>query len=74
MTRWFGSGPFVIPNLFRDLGFGFRIWVLKPRPVGGVLYYIQLDHSRPTPLPQRFFIKMLLTTKQMYSICKNSSE
>jgi hypothetical protein len=23
---------------FRDLGFGFRIYVLKPRPVGGVLY------------------------------------
>jgi len=26
----------VIPNLVRDLGFGFL--VLKPRPVGGVLY------------------------------------
>ena len=25
MTRGFGSGLFVIPNLFRDLGFGFRI-------------------------------------------------
>jgi hypothetical protein len=24
--------------LFRDLGFGFRIYVLKPRLVGGVLY------------------------------------
>jgi hypothetical protein len=39
MTRGFGSGLFVIPNLFRDLGFGFIIWVLKPRPVGGVLYF-----------------------------------
>ncbi len=46
MTRWFGSGLVVIPNqvlnliqdlaLVRDLGFEF--WVLKPRPVGGVLY------------------------------------
>jgi hypothetical protein len=26
--------------LFRDLGFGFRIYVLKPRPVGGVLYFL----------------------------------
>jgi len=29
---------FVIPNLFLDLGFGFGIYVLKPRPVGGVTY------------------------------------
>jgi len=36
MTRWFGFGLVVIPNLVRDLGFGF--WVLKPRAVGGVLY------------------------------------
>jgi hypothetical protein len=27
----------VIPNLVRDLGFEF--WVLKPRPVGGALYF-----------------------------------
>jgi hypothetical protein len=39
MTRWFGSGLVVIPNLFRDLGFGFKVFLLKPRPVGGVLYY-----------------------------------
>jgi len=55
MTRWFGSGLFVIPNQvlnliqdlrFRDLGFGFRIWVLKPHPVGGVLYSeIRIPHS-----------------------------
>jgi hypothetical protein len=38
MTRWFGSGLVVIPNLFRDLGFGFKVFLLKPRPVGGVLY------------------------------------
>jgi len=37
MTREFGSRFFVIPNLIRDLGFGFRIWVLKPL-VGGVNY------------------------------------
>jgi hypothetical protein len=38
MTIGLGSRIFVIPNLVRDLGFGFRIWVLKPRLVGGVLY------------------------------------
>ena len=36
MTKCFGSGLVVIPNLVRDLGF--RSWVSKPRPVGGVLY------------------------------------
>ena len=36
MTRWFGSGLAVIPNLVRDLGFELR--VLKPRLVGGALY------------------------------------
>jgi len=30
---------FVTPNLFRDLGFGFRIYVLKSTPVGGVLFF-----------------------------------
>jgi len=30
MTRRFSSGLVVIPNLFRDLGFGFRFFVLKP--------------------------------------------
>ena len=38
MTRWFGSGLAVIPNLVRDLGFELR--VLKPRLVGGVLYFL----------------------------------
>jgi len=38
MTEWFGSRFFVIPNLFRDLCFWFKIRVLKPRPVGKVLY------------------------------------
>jgi len=42
MTRWFGSGLVVIPNLFRDLGFGFKVFLLKPRPVGGVLYFLFL--------------------------------
>ncbi len=31
---WLSS--FVIPNLFRDLGFGLENWALKPNPVGGV--------------------------------------
>ena len=39
MTGWFWSRFFVIPNLFRDLCFWFRIWVVKPRPLGGVLYF-----------------------------------
>ncbi len=39
MTLRFGPCLFVIPNSFRDLGFGFRIYVLKPRPVGRVLDY-----------------------------------
>jgi hypothetical protein len=43
MTRWFGSVLVVIPNLVRDLGFEF--WVLKPRPVGGVLYSLIISHS-----------------------------
>jgi hypothetical protein len=38
MTKWFGSGLVVIPNLVRDLGFEFL--VLKPRPVGGALYFL----------------------------------
>jgi hypothetical protein len=29
----------LVSVLFRDLGFGFRIWVLKPRPVSEILYY-----------------------------------
>ena len=33
-----GVRLFVIQNLFRDLGFRFRIWALEPRPVDGVLY------------------------------------
>jgi hypothetical protein len=36
MTRWFSSGLVVIPNLFRDLGFGFRFFVLKSPPVDRV--------------------------------------
>jgi len=44
MTRWFGSGLVVIPNLVRDLGFEF--WVLKPRPVGGVLYLTKIVNLR----------------------------
>jgi len=41
MTICFGSGLVVIPNLVRDLGFEFL--VLKPRLVGGVLYFICQD-------------------------------
>jgi hypothetical protein len=49
MTGWFGSRFFVIPNQvlnlfqdlrFRDLCFWFRIWVLKPLLVVGVLYLV----------------------------------
>jgi hypothetical protein len=38
MTSRFGFTFFVIPNSFRDLGFGFQNSVLKPSPVGWVLY------------------------------------
>jgi len=34
MTWWFGSLRFVIPNLFRDLGFGFRNLGFKTPPCG----------------------------------------
>ena len=46
MTRKFGSRLFVIPNLIRDLALEFRIWVLKPRPVGGVLYPFAILYLR----------------------------
>jgi len=38
MTRWFGCGVVVIPNLFRDLDFGLRILVLRASPETGLLY------------------------------------
>jgi hypothetical protein len=34
MTRWFGSGLDVIPNLFRDHGFRFREFGFKAPPSG----------------------------------------
>ena len=34
MTRWFGSGLGVIPNLFRDLGSRFREFGFKAPPCG----------------------------------------
>jgi len=34
--------PFVIPNLFRDLGFGFKNLGFKAPPFGGVLYLMLL--------------------------------
>jgi len=36
MVRFWSSSR----TRFRDLGFVFRVFVLTPRPVGGVLYFI----------------------------------
>ncbi len=40
MTYRFGFPLFVIPNLIRDLGFGFE-FVLNPAPLGGVLHFAE---------------------------------
>jgi len=53
MTRRFGSGPAVIPNLFRDLDFRFRNLVFKAPPCGwgSLLQEVSGTLNQPIRLP-----------------------
>src|SRR4030043_964997 len=51
MTRWFGSGLAVIPNLFRDLDFRFRNLGFKAPPCERCSFLLM---SESTELKSRF--------------------
>jgi len=54
MTYRFGSGPFVIPNLFRDLGFGFKNLGFKAPPCGrgSLLHFFTVLSFLAHPYPR----------------------